>query len=330
MKRAKQLLGIVGVAAVLGILGGCARGDFTLPTTLPAVAIPQGRSATQTIRVTRTGNFGGAIDFSVTGLPTGVTARFDPVRTAATATANTSTLTLTVGDAVAVQRHTLRVVATSGRIRREATLEVNVQVRPDFSMATAPAALTVRQGASGTVTVNLVRNATFGAAVPVALTLEGAPAGVTGTFSPASVTAATSTLTLSATTAAAPGTYTLTVRGRGDGLDRTARVTLTVEAPPGFSMALLPIAVPVRPGESANVTITLTRVGGLADPVQFEVEGAPTGVTATFDPNPAPAGTATLRIATGAAAAAGTYVLRVRGTAGAISHVVNVNLTIAP
>jgi uncharacterized membrane protein len=327
-KRAKQLLGIVGLAVVLGVLAGCARGSFTLPATLTAVSIPQGRSATQTITVTRTGNFAGEISFSVTGAPTGVTARFDPVRT--TTTGNTSTLTLTVGDAVAVQRYTLRVVATSGRIRREATLELNVTVRPDFTMATAPATLTVRQGATGTVTVTLTRNATMTAAV--ALTLEGAPAGVTGAFAPASVpvTPPTSTLTLTVGAAAAPGAYTLTIRGRGDGIDKTATVRLTVEAAPDFSMALLPTAITVRPGESANVTITLTRVGGFADPVQFELEGAPTGVTATFDPNPAPAGTATLRIATGAAAAAGTYVLRVRGTAGAISKVVNVNLTIAP
>ncbi|MFH1609706.1 MAG: hypothetical protein ABID40_03665 [Candidatus Bipolaricaulota bacterium] len=324
-KRAKQLLGIVGVAVVLGLLAGCSGGDFTLPKTLTAMSIPQGKSGTQKITVTRTGNFKGEISFSVTGAPTGVTAKFDPVKT--TTTGNETTLTLTVGDTVAVQKYTLKVVATSGKLKKEVSLEVNVQVKPDFSMTTTPAALTVKQGASGTVTINLTRNATFTGAV--ALTLEGAPAGVTGTFNPASATAATSTLTLNVTTTAA-GNYTLTVRGKGDGLDKTAKVTLTVEALPDFSMALLPTSVQVKPGESANVTITLSRVGGFADPVQFEVEGAPTGVTATFDPNPVPAGTATLKVATGATAAAGTYVLRVRGTAGGISKVVNVNLTIAP
>jgi len=303
-KRAKQLLGIVGVAVVLGLLAGCSGGNFTVPTTLTALSIPQGKSGTQKITVTRTGNFKGEISFSVTGAPTGVTAKFDPVKT--TTTSNETTLTLTVGETVAVQKYTLKVVATSGKLKKEVSLEVNVQVKPDFSMATTPAALTVKQGASGTVAINLTRNATFTGAV--ALTLEGAPAGVTGTFNPASATAATSTLTLNVTTTAAAGNHTLTVRGKGDGLDKTARVTLTVEALPDFSMALLPTAVPVKPGESANVTITLSRVGGFADPVQFEVEGAPTGVTATFDPNPVPAGTATLRIATGATAAAGTYV----------------------
>jgi len=326
-KRVKQLVGVIGVAVVAVLLVGCPRGSFTLPTALTAMNIPQGRSGTQTITVTRTGGFAGLVEFSVTGAPTGMTARFDPVRT--TATGTTSTLTLTVGDAVAVQRHTLRVAAVSGRARREATLEVNVQVRPDFTMAAAPAALTVRQGASGTVAISLTRTATLTA--PVALTLEGAPAGVTGAFVPSPAPAATSTLTLSVGAAAVPGAYTLTVRGRGDGVDRTATVRLTVEARPDFSMAVLPTAVSVRPGEAASVTITLTRVGGLADPILFgDVEGLPTGVTAVFDPNPAPAGTTALRISTGTAAAAGTYVLRVRGTAGAITKTANVNLTIAP
>jgi len=320
----KRLAVLVGMVAVLGLLAGCARGSFTLPTTLTAMNIPQGRSGTQSIAITRTGNFRGEISFSVTGAPTGVTARFDP--TATTATGATTTLTLTVGEAVAVQRHTLRVVATSGRIRREVNLEVNVQVRPDFTMATAPAALTVRQGASGSVTINLTRTATMTAAV--ALTLEGAPAGVTGTFTPASVTAATSTLAISVGTAAAPGAYTLTVRGRGDGLDKTATIRLTVEAAPDFSFILLPTAVSVVRGESANVAVNLTRVGGFADAVRFEAEGLPTGVTATFDPNPAPAAATTLRIAAAAEAAAGTYPIRVRGTAGAISKVVTINITI--
>ncbi len=325
-KRTKQLLGIVGVAVVLGLLVGCGGGDFTLPTTLRAMAIPQGRSDTQKITVTRTGNFRGEISFSVTGAPTGMTVKFDPVKT--TTTGNETTLTITVGEAVAVQKYTLKVVATSGKLKKEVPLEITVQVKPDFSLGTTPTALTVKQGASGTVAVNLTRSATFTGAV--ALTLEGAPAGVTGTFNPASATGATSTLTLAVANTAAAGNYTLTIRGKGDGLDKTARVTLTVEAVPDFSMTLQPTAVQVKPGESTNVTITLTRTGGFADPIEFEVEGAPTGVTATFDPNPAPAGTATLKISTGATAAAGTYVLRVRGTAGTLSKVVNVNLTIAP
>jgi len=325
-KRIKLWVVLVGALAVLGLLAGCSSASFDLPKTLTAMSIPQGRSATQKITITRTGDFKGEVEFTVTGAPTGMTAKFDPVKT--TTTGTETTLTLTVGDAVAVQKYTLKVVATSGKTKKEVPLEVNVLVKPDFTLATNPASLTVKAGATGTVAINLTRNATMTGAI--ALTLEGAPAGVTGTFNPASVTAATSTLTLNVATTAAGGTYNLTVRGKGDGVDKTAVVKLTVEALPDFNLVPTPNAVQVKPGASADVAIAVNRVGGFAEPVQFEIEGLPTGVTAAFDPNPAPAGTTTLKLTCGTSAAQGAYTVRVKGTAGTNSKVVNISLTIAP
>ncbi len=325
-KRIKLGVVLVGALVVLGLLAGCSSASFDLPKTLTAMSIPQGRSATQKITITRTGDFKGEVEFTVTGAPTGMTAKFDPVKT--TTTGTETTLTLTVGDAVAVQKYTLKVVATSGKTKKEVPLEVTVLVKPDFTLATVPASLTVKAGASGTVTINLTRNATMTG--PIALTLEGAPAGVTGTFNPASVTAATSTLTLNVATTAAGGIYNLTVRGKGDGVDKTAVVKLTVEALPDFSLVPTPTAVQVKPGAAADVAIAVNRVGGFAEPVQFEIEGLPTGVTAAFDPNPAPAGTTTLKLTCGTSATQGAYTVRVKGTAGTNSKVININLTIAP
>ncbi|MDD5453461.1 MAG: hypothetical protein PHZ21_04190 [Candidatus Bipolaricaulis sp.] len=325
-KRIKLGVVLVGALVVLGLLAGCSSASFDLPKTLTAMSIPQGRSATQKITITRTGDFKGEVEFTVTGAPTGMTAKFDPVKT--TTTGTETTLTLTVGDAVAVQKYTLKVVATSGKTKKEVPLEVTVLVKPDFTLATVPASLTVKAGASGTVTINLTRNATMTG--PIALTLEGAPAGVTGTFNPASVTAATSTLTFNVATTAAGGVYSLTVRGKGDGVDKTAVVKLTVEALPDFSLVPTPAAVQVKPGASADVAIAVNRVGGFAEPVQFEIEGLPTGVTAAFDPNPAPAGTTTLKLTCGTSATQGAYTVRVKGTAGTNSKVININLTIAP
>ncbi len=322
-KRAKKLLGVGAVVLAGLLLVGCG-GDFKLPTTTLTTSVPQGRSS-QPLKVTFTREkFDGEVSFSLTGAPTGVTAKFDPVKTSKTGTE--TALTLTVGDTVPTQKYTLKVVAQSGNKKKEQTLELTVQVKPDFAMAANPTALTVKQGASGTATINLTRNATFTTAV--ALTLEGAPAGVTGTLNPASATAATSTLTLNVGATAAPGVHTLTVRGKGDGLDKTATIRLTVEAVPDFSFILQPTVVEVKRGESANVTVNLNRVGGFADAVQFEAEGLPAGVTAAFDPNPAPAAATTLKITSAATAATGTYPIRVRGTAGAISKVVTINITI--
>lgn len=324
-KRAKKLLGVGAVVLAGLLLVGCG-GDFKLPTTTLTMSVPQGRSGTTKITFTRE-RFEGEVSFSLTGAPTGVTAKFDPVKTDKKGTE--TTLTLTVGDTVATQKYTLKVVAQSGNKKKEQTLELTVQVKPDFSLAATPTALTVKQGASGTVTVNITRNATFTG--PVALTLEGAPAGVTGTFNPASATGASSTLTLNVAATAAAGTPTLTIRGKGDGIDKTVTVRLTVEALPDFSMALNPASVSLKPGGTATVTVNLNRVGGFADPVELSIEGLPTGVTATFDPSPATANAATLTLTAAANAATGAYpAITVRGSGGGKNKTATLSLTIAP
>ncbi|MBC7092770.1 hypothetical protein H5T53_01985 [Candidatus Bipolaricaulota bacterium] len=322
-KLAKRLMGFLGVAVVLGVLVGCGGGDFTVSLQPTTTTIAQGKSGTVAVNLARTGGFKGEVTFAVTGLPSGVTAKFDPEKT----TADKTTLTLTVGSTVPTQKYSLKVTATSGKLKKEAVLELTVAVAPDFTLEAAPASVAVKQGATATVTVNIKRTATMTEAV--ALTLEGAPAGVTGTFNPASAPADKSTLTLQVAATTAPGNYTLTVRGKGGGLDKTAKLTLTVEAVPDFSMSLTPAAVTVKQGATGTVTVNITRVGGFADVVLLEAEGAPAGVRVSFDPNPAPAGVSTITLAVDATAAVGSYTLTVRGTGGTITKTARLTLTVA-
>jgi len=70
--------------------------------------------------------------------------------------------------------------------------------------------------------------------------------------------------------------------------------------------------------------------GGLADSIRFAVEGLPTGMKATFDPDPAPAGTTNLRITAGLATAAGSYLVRVRAAAGPITKTITLVVTVLP
>jgi len=153
-----------------------------------------------------------------------------------------------------------------------------------ISIALSPTSMSLVQGESGTTTVALTRGGGFTGAVD--LSLEGAPAGVTGTFSPATIASGgtSSTLTLAAGAAAAPGTHTLTVRARGDGVsERTAALALTVEAAPNpdFVIALQPGRVGVIQGREASAAVTIERLGGFAGQVSLSVHGAPSGMTAT-------------------------------------------------
>jgi subtilisin family serine protease len=104
----------------------------------------------------------------------------------------------------------------------------------DATVTVAPAAVAVDPG--DTVTATVSTTTAIGDPHPVALSVAGLPAGVTASFSPASVTSGDeSTLTLSAGAAVAPGAYPLTVKGTGPETARTAALTLTVNGPPGCS-----------------------------------------------------------------------------------------------
>ncbi|MFD4240414.1 M28 family peptidase [Streptomyces sp. NPDC058525] len=112
----------------------------------------------------------------------------------------------------------------------------------DFSLALNPSSGTVQQGASATTTV--ATSVTTGVAQSVTLTASGLPAGVSASFSPATVQAGqSSVLTLTATANAAPGTSTVVVKGQGAALSHTVDYTLNVGGtqpgndPPDISVA---------------------------------------------------------------------------------------------
>ncbi|OKH99062.1 chitinase [Streptomyces sp. CB02923] len=109
----------------------------------------------------------------------------------------------------------------------------------DFSVTAAPAAGSVTAGGTATTTVKTA--VTAGEAQKVALSVSGAPAGVTASLSPDSVTAGgSSTLTLSTTAATPSGTHRITVTGTGPSGSHTASYTLTVTGGSGGQCTAAP------------------------------------------------------------------------------------------
>ena len=102
----------------------------------------------------------------------------------------------------------------------------------ELDVTVNPNAISIAKGTSDSVTVT-VSKTNFDA--PVTLSLSGAPAGVTGSFSTNPVvrgelkTQQTSTLTLNVAANAAAGTSTLTITGSDTGLSDTATLTLDVQ-----------------------------------------------------------------------------------------------------
>lgn len=205
---------------------------FTIATIAPdPLSVAQGAAGNATVTLGRT-NFAGDINLTVEGLPTGVTGVFAP----AAATATTSTLTLTVGAAVVPNNYTLTVRGAATGLTdqtRTFVLTVTAAVQGTYTLSTTPPTqLSIQQGGSTNVTVNINRLGGF--VGTVALTVTGAPAGLTVGFTPADATGATSTLAVQATGGLAVGAYPLVIRGTTAGLvDQTVNLTVNVTAPSG-------------------------------------------------------------------------------------------------
>jgi hypothetical protein len=198
--------------------------DFSLSASPASLTINRGATGTSTITITRTGGFTGGVALSAGGLPTGVTASFNP----ASATGNSSILTLAASSTATTGPATVTITGSGGGLTRSVpiSLTINAPQTPDFTLSATPSSLTINQGASGASTIAITRSGGFTSGV--ALSAGGLPAGVTASFSPASTTGNSSSLTLTASGAATPGSATVTITGTGGGLTRTTTVALTV------------------------------------------------------------------------------------------------------
>jgi len=312
--------------------------DFTISASPSSLTIAQGQSGTSTITVTSVGGFTDAIALSISGVPSGVTATFDPTSVSPPSGGSaTSTLTLAVSASAALGTYPLAVTGTSGTLSHTTSISLTVSGAPDFSISASPTSLKIAQGSSRTSIITIASQNGFNSAVILSVS---SLSGVTTTLSPTSVTpppdgSVTSTLTVSVDASAAVGTYTLTVTGTSGSLSHTVDITLQIVPPPDFSISANPTSLTVVQGGSGTSTITVTSLNEFNSAVTLSVSGAPSGVTTSFSANPItpPSGgttTSILTINVGASTALGTYTLTVTGTSGTLTHSVNIDLTVSP
>ncbi|MGD0480291.1 MAG: PASTA domain-containing protein [Terracidiphilus sp.] len=106
---------------------------------------------------------------------------------------------------------------------------------------------------------------------------------------------------------------------------------LAGSAIPNFTISASPTPVSVAQGASGTSTITTTVSGGFNSSIALSATGQPTGVTATFSPNPIAApgsGTSILTLTVALTTATGMYPITVTGTGGTLTPTTQVNLTV--
>jgi sugar lactone lactonase YvrE len=130
------------------------------------------------------------------------------------------------------------------------------------------------------------------------------------------VLSGTLTLTDNNLNAAAPGYTSQSITLNGSG----------VQVTPSFTLNAAPSSMTINQGASGTSTVTVTGLSGFTGSVTLAASGLPSGVTASFSPNPA-TGTNVLTLTATGLAALGTATLTISGTSGTLSATTSIVLT---
>jgi hypothetical protein len=202
--------------------------DFSITASPASQTVTAGAGTSYTATVAASGGFAGVVNFSVSGLPSGASASFNP---ASVTGSGSSTMSVSTSTTTPAGTYTLTITGTSGTLSHSTTVKLVVNPvggTPDFTISVSPTSRTVSRGSSGsyTVTIGAVNSFTG----TVSLSVSGLGARVTATFSPTSVTGSgTSTLTVQAARNASRGTRTITITGVSGSLSHSTTAILTVQ-----------------------------------------------------------------------------------------------------
>jgi hypothetical protein len=285
-----------------------------------------GSTGSSTVTETITSGYNTKVLFSAGGLPMGVTAVFNP---AGLGGAGSSTLTFNVESPVATGSYPITVTGTpASGTAKTTTLTLTVEPEPAFALTATNAIVTRGSTGSSTVTETIIN----GYGTKVTFSASRLPAGMTATFSPATLSGAgNSTLTFTAQSTVVAGSYTISVIGTPvSGTPKTATLTLSVSTVPIFALSAANASVIA--GNAASSTVTETISGGYSTAVTLSASGLPAGVTATFSPAAlSGAGSSMLTFTSGTSTVAGAYTITVAGTpTNGMAKTTTLILTVSP
>jgi hypothetical protein len=300
---------------------------FVLAATPAAHSVTVGDSISFGVSTSVVDGFTGNVALTAAGLPANTTASFSPSTIAA---GGSSTLTLHTATTTPSGTYTVTVNGVNGsNLPHSVQVTLTVLAGKDFSLTATPTSHSLTVGQQ--INYQLAVAALNGFTGAVVLTASGAPAGVTVTISPASITTSgTATVTVAAAASTAPGGYTILLKGTSGTLSHTANITLAVlAATKDFSIAITPVDSGINAGSSAMYTVTITPINGFTGTVSLGLTGVPTNASGTYSPTSiVNGGSSTLTVQTATNTPVGNYTLTAKGTSGSLSHSANATLTV--
>ena len=310
--------------------------DFTIEVDPDSQEVQASFSVDFDAILTSLYGFASPCTLTVSGLPLGATASFDPNPVIPT---YTSLMTISTIRATPPGTYYVTVTATEltkAQVQHSTQVVLVVTPPPDFTIEVEPDSQEVQ--ASFSVDFDVILTSLYGFASPCTLTVAGLPSGASASFLPNPATPTdTSVMTISTTREAPPGTYYLTVTAteliKGQ-VEHSTQVALVVTPPPDFTIEVDPDSQEVQASFSVDLDVTLASLYGFASACTLTVTGLPADASASFDPNPViPTGTSVLTISTTRATPPGTYYLTVTATEltkAQLEHSTQVILVVTP
>ncbi|MEP6762889.1 MAG: hypothetical protein ABJB66_01200 [Gemmatimonadaceae bacterium] len=256
-----------------------------LTTTGSSVEISTGTSALVTFSLSRGGSYDGVVTMSVEGLPTGLTATFDPPGLGVQDP--TGKVRFTAASNAPAGSYVVTLRASGPNVTAvSTTFTVKVAV-PGVDVVVGTSPISIHVDTSITVPIRITR--TGGLFDPVTLSAVDLPSNILATFSPANIAPSdsTSVMTLTALVGASQAPASMTVRATAIGnVDVKTPVPLTVldATHPAYRLIASIPALDATVNTTATQFIQMPKAGGFFSNVTFSLEGAPAGTVATFDP----------------------------------------------
>ncbi len=304
--------------------------DFTL-TNGGNKGLLRGEAVTTNVTATLTSGLPEPVNFSVSGLPAGITAAFNASSCTPTCVVS---LTLSSTPEAAVGVATITVTSSGGGTTKTTSFSLTVA-------APGPLGFTLANDGNKNVLagkdVDVVITVGYlsGTTQPVTFTTPGLPTGIKSSFSAASCLPPCSTkLELDTSSSLSAGLYPLMVQGTGGGLTLQTTFTLNVtpRIPLGFALSTQGNKS-VAAGSTITNEITATYLNGTSQVVSFTVSGLPSGATSSFSRTGCtPNCTTALTIVTSTSAVVGIHNVSVAGVAGdnAAKSIFHLTITGAP
>ncbi len=290
-----------------------------------ALAVMAGMTGTIAVQVGGTGGLNSAVALTASGLPAGVSATFSVPSIAAPGTGSSSLL-LTVDGSVIPGVYGFNVNAHGGAVSASSPATLTVTAA-GIELMSSQDKISVTPGNKASTVFTTVGSSALIAGVT--FHHAGIPAGVTASFSPASIAApgsGSTTMTLTCGSTAVTGSYVMLVTAAAGSVTKSAQVLLNI---PSLTAKGGVTATSITRGATAAVGVSTQVGGGFSAPVTITVTGLPSGVTAAATgPIAAPgAGTAVITLSASSTATLGNARITITTSGGGLTAAVPILLT---